>query len=42
MANYTYTPVPDQGATFGVLAYLGVSAAVLLLLMVFGLVMRLG
>ena len=41
MASYTYTPVPDTGAKAGVLAYLVVSAVVLLLMMVFGLLMRL-
>lgn len=41
MATYAYTPVPDQGAKTSVLAYLVVSAAVVLLMMVFGLLMRL-
>ncbi len=41
MASYTYTPVPDHGAKTSVLAYLVVSAAVLLLMMVFGLLLRL-
>lgn len=41
MANPTYTPVPDRGAPVGVLAYLVTTAAVLLLMMVFGLLMRL-
>jgi len=40
MANYTYTSVPDQGAKAGVLAYLVTAATVLLLMMVFGLLMR--
>ena len=40
MASHTYTPTPDQGATAGVLAYLVTAAAVLLLMMVFGLLMR--
>lgn len=41
MASNTYTPAPDHGATPGVLAYLVTTAAVLLLMMVFGLLMRL-
>lgn len=41
MASYTYTPVQDQGAKASVLAYLVVSAVVLLLMMTFGLLMRL-
>ena len=40
MASYTYTPTPDQGAKASVLAYLVTAAAVLLLMMVFGLLMR--
>lgn len=40
MASYTYTATPDQGAKAGVLAYLVVSAVVLLLMMLFGLLMR--
>ena len=40
MATYTYTPVPDQGAKAGVLAYLVISCVVLLLMMLFGLLMR--
>ncbi|MCK2095816.1 cbb3-type cytochrome c oxidase subunit I [Thauera aromatica] len=41
MAAYNYHPAPDHGAKAGVLAYLVTAAAVLLLLMVFGLLMRL-
>lgn len=41
MADYTYTPVPDRGATLAVRAYLVVAAAVLLLMMLFGLLLRL-
>lgn len=41
MANYTYTPKLDHGADGSVLAYLVTTAAVLLLMMVFGLLMRL-
>lgn len=41
MANYTHLHAPDQGASAGVLAYLVTAAAVLLLMMVFGLLMRL-
>ncbi len=41
MARYTYTPVPDRGASTGVLAYLFTAALVLLLMMIFGLVLRL-
>ncbi len=41
MATYKYQPVPDQGANAGVLAYLATSGAVLLLMMIFGLLMRL-
>ena len=41
MASYTYTPTPEQGAKASVLAYLVTAAAVLLLMMVFGLLMRL-
>ena len=41
MASSTYTPAPDQGASNGVLAYLVVSAVVLWLMMVLGLLMRL-
>lgn len=40
MASYTYIPTPDQGAKASVLAYLVTTAAVLLLMMVFGLLMR--
>jgi len=40
MASHTYIPVPDQGAKACVLAYLVTAAAVLLLMMVFGLLMR--
>lgn len=40
MANHPYTPAPDRGAPAGVLAYLVTTAAVLLLMMVFGLLMR--
>lgn len=40
MANYTYTSMPDHGAKAGVLAYLVTAATVLLLMMVFGLLMR--
>ena len=40
MASYTYTPTPDHGAKPGVLAYLVISAVVLLLMMLFGLIMR--
>lgn len=40
MANYSYTTVPDKGAKVSVLAYLVTTAAVLLLMMVFGLLMR--
>ncbi|HUX30253.1 MAG TPA: cbb3-type cytochrome c oxidase subunit I [Thiobacillus sp.] len=40
MASYTYTPTPDQGAKAGVLAYLVTAASILLLMMVFGLLMR--
>jgi cytochrome c oxidase subunit 1 len=40
MASYTYTPTPDHGAKASVLAYLVTAAAVLLLMMVFGLLMR--
>lgn len=39
-ANYTSTPTPDQGAKASVLAYLVTAAAVLLLMMIFGLLMR--
>ncbi len=41
MASYTYTPVPDHGATLVVRIYLVVAAAVLLLMMVLGLLLRL-
>jgi cytochrome c oxidase subunit 1 len=41
MANHTYTAAPDRGANASVLAYLVTSAAVLLLMMIFGLIMRL-
>lgn len=41
MADYSYTPAEDHGAKAGVLAYLVTAAAVLLLMMVFGLLMRL-
>lgn len=41
MANYTYIPAPDHGAKVSVLAYLITAAAVLLLMMSFGLLMRL-
>ncbi|NMF91037.1 cbb3-type cytochrome c oxidase subunit I [Aromatoleum petrolei] len=41
MATYTYEHRPDHGAKAGVLAYLATSAAVLLLMMLFGLLMRL-
>lgn len=41
MASYTCTPTSDQGAKASVLAYLVTTAAVLLLMMVFGLLMRL-
>ncbi len=40
MASHTYTPMPDQGAKASVLAYLVTVAVVLLLMMVFGLLMR--
>jgi cytochrome c oxidase subunit 1 len=40
MATYAYTPVPDQGIRASVLAYLITAAAVLLLMMFFGLLMR--
>ncbi|MFA5521826.1 MAG: cbb3-type cytochrome c oxidase subunit I [Castellaniella sp.] len=40
MASYSYTPVPDRGASTGVLAYLVVAALVLLLMMIFGLLLR--
>ncbi|OIR03122.1 cytochrome c oxidase subunit 1 [mine drainage metagenome] len=40
MANYTYTPAPDHGAKASVLAYLVTAASILLLMMVFGLLMR--
>lgn len=41
MANTTYEHTPDRGATAGVLAYLGTAAAVLLMMMLVGLLMRL-
>ncbi len=41
MASHLYTPAPDRGAETVVRAYLAVAAAVLLLMMVFGLIMRL-
>lgn len=41
MATYTYAHVPDRGAKVGVLAYLVTAAAVVLLMMIFGLLMRL-
>ncbi|MBI2308210.1 MAG: cbb3-type cytochrome c oxidase subunit I [Rhodocyclales bacterium] len=41
MAKNTYLPAPDHGAKTGVLAYLLTTAAVLLLMMVAGLLMRL-
>lgn len=41
MADYTYTPMPDHGARTSVLAYLVTAAVILLLMMVFGLLMRL-
>ncbi len=41
MADYTYTATPDKGAKVSVLAYLVTAAIVLLLMMVFGLLMRL-
>jgi cytochrome c oxidase subunit I len=41
MATHTYEQAPDHGAKAGVLAYLATAAAVLLLMMVFGLLMRL-
>lgn len=40
MASYKYTPTPDLGAKAGVLAYLVTTAVVLLLMMLFGLTMR--
>lgn len=40
MANHTYTHLPDQGAKTSVLAYLVTAAAVLLLMMAFGLLLR--
>lgn len=40
MTSYTYTPTPDHGAKASVLAYLVTAAVVLLLMMVFGLLMR--
>lgn len=40
MANSTYIAAPDRGAKASVLAYLVVAAAVLLLMMVFGLLIR--
>lgn len=40
MAISSYTPTPDHGAKAGVLAYLVTAAVVLLLMMVFGLLMR--
>ncbi|MCW8903354.1 cbb3-type cytochrome c oxidase subunit I [Sedimenticola sp.] len=41
MTTTTYTPTSDRGAETGVLAYLAVAAAVVLLMMAFGLLMRL-
>jgi cytochrome c oxidase subunit I len=41
MADTTYKQTPDDGASAGVLAYLVTAGAVLLLMMVFGLLMRL-
>ncbi len=41
MASSIPTPTPDRGAQAGVVAYLVTTAAVLLLMMVFGLLMRL-
>ncbi len=41
MASYEYTPIPDSGAKASVVAYLVVSALVFLLMMIFGLLMRL-
>ncbi|HUX91706.1 MAG TPA: cbb3-type cytochrome c oxidase subunit I [Gallionellaceae bacterium] len=40
MATQSYTPTPDHGAKASVLAYLVTAAVVLLLMMVFGLLMR--
>ena len=40
MASSAYTPAPDRGAAASVLAYLVTAAAVLALMMVFGLLMR--
>jgi cytochrome c oxidase subunit I len=41
MTNHSYIPKPDHGADASVLAYLVTAAAVLLLMMSFGLMMRL-
>lgn len=41
MTNHSYIPKPDHGADISVLAYLVTAAIVLLLMMVFGLLMRL-
>ncbi|MDD5324397.1 MAG: cbb3-type cytochrome c oxidase subunit I [Polaromonas sp.] len=41
MASYVYTATPEQGARTSVLAYLVTAVAVLLLMMIFGLLMRL-
>jgi cytochrome c oxidase subunit I len=41
MSNPRYIPKPDRGADIGVLAYLSTAAVVLLLMMGFGLLMRL-
>ncbi|MBW7902758.1 MAG: cbb3-type cytochrome c oxidase subunit I [Rhodocyclaceae bacterium] len=40
MADPRYVPAPEHGASAGVLAYLATTAAVLLLMMLFGLLMR--
>lgn len=40
MASYKYTHTPDLGAKAGVLTYLVITVVVLLLMMVFGLIMR--
>ena len=40
MTNHSYIPKPEHGADASVLAYLVTAAAVLLLMMIFGLLMR--
>jgi hypothetical protein len=40
MANITYTAVPDKGAKTSVKAYLVTTVIVFLLMMIFGLLMR--